>query len=184
MGQAIGVRTDFMAGEVRRFGKRAKDAAQARRLPAIAAVFEGASRKDAARVGGMNRQTLRWVIRFLSTSFMALTWRLTSSIGGLLPNATGSLLVFRSRKPEAGRSHLPSGRPCPVTSGLSHDRGSRLPGTQPLNERIPTWALKIQEQSAATLLAAMPSIFTQAEAASSTMCATPPFSGGSRRELC
>jgi transposase len=65
MGQAIAVRTDFTAGEVRRFAKRAKDAAQARRLLAIAAVLNGALREDAAKIGGMDRQTLRdWVIRF------------------------------------------------------------------------------------------------------------------------
>ncbi len=65
MGQAIAVRVDFTAGEVRRFAKRAKDAAQARRLLAIAAVLDGASREDAAKLGGMDRQTLRdWVIRF------------------------------------------------------------------------------------------------------------------------
>lgn len=65
MGQAIAVRTDFTAGEVRRFAKRAQDAAQVRRLLAIAAVLDGASREDAAKIGGMDRQTLRdWVIRF------------------------------------------------------------------------------------------------------------------------
>jgi transposase len=65
MGQAIAVRTDHTAGEVRGFAKRAKDVAQARRLLAIAAVLEGASREDAAKIGGMDRQTLRdWVIRF------------------------------------------------------------------------------------------------------------------------
>ncbi len=65
MGQATAVRTDFTAGEVRWFARRAKDAAQARRLLAIAAVLDGASREDAAKVGGMERQTLRdWVIRF------------------------------------------------------------------------------------------------------------------------
>jgi winged helix-turn helix protein len=59
------VRTDFTAGEVRRFARRAKDAAQARRLLAIAAVLDGGSREDAAKIGGMDRQTLRdWVIRF------------------------------------------------------------------------------------------------------------------------
>src|SRR5437762_709063 len=43
----------------------AKDAAQARRLLTIAAVFDGASRTEAAKIGGMDRQTLRdWVIRF------------------------------------------------------------------------------------------------------------------------
>src|SRR5215469_1457164 len=65
MGQAIAVRTDYTAGEVRRLAKRAKDATQARRLLAIAAVLEGASRSEAAKIGGMDRQTLRdWVIRF------------------------------------------------------------------------------------------------------------------------
>jgi transposase len=65
MGRAIEVRTDYTAGEVRRLAKRAKDAAQARRLLAIAAVLDGAAREEAARIGGMDRQTLRdWVIRF------------------------------------------------------------------------------------------------------------------------
>jgi len=65
MGQAIAVRADFTAGEVRRLARRAKDAAQTRRLLAIAAVLDGASREDAAKIGGMDRQTLRdWVIRF------------------------------------------------------------------------------------------------------------------------
>src|SRR5205807_4068093 len=65
MGQAIPVRTGYSAGEVRQLAKRAKDAAQARRLLAIAAVLDGASREDAAKIGGMDRQTLRdWVIRF------------------------------------------------------------------------------------------------------------------------
>ena len=65
MGRAVPVRADYTASEVRRFAKRAKDAAQARRLLAIAAVLDGASRDDAAKIGGMDRQTLRdWVIRF------------------------------------------------------------------------------------------------------------------------
>src|SRR5689334_24067735 len=65
MAQAIGVRMDYASDEVRGFAKRAKDAAQARRLLAIAAVLDGASRTGAAKIGGMDRQTLRdWVIRF------------------------------------------------------------------------------------------------------------------------
>jgi putative transposase len=45
--------------------QRAKDAMQARPLLAIAAVFDGASREGAAKIGGMDRQTLRdRVIRF------------------------------------------------------------------------------------------------------------------------
>ena len=49
MGQAIEVRTDFTASEVRRFAKRAKDAAQARRLLAIAAVLDGVLREVVAK---------------------------------------------------------------------------------------------------------------------------------------
>src|SRR5215468_9030690 len=62
MGQAVAVRSNYTSGEVR---GRAKDVAQARRLLAIAAVLDGASRAEAAKIGGMDRQTLRdWVIRF------------------------------------------------------------------------------------------------------------------------
>jgi Homeodomain-like domain len=65
MGHAVAVRTDYTADEVRRLPKRVKDVAQARRRLAIAAVLDGASRTEAARIGGMDRQTLRdWVIRF------------------------------------------------------------------------------------------------------------------------
>src|SRR4249920_2131119 len=65
MGRAIAVRTDDTSGEVRRLAQRAQDAGQARRLLAIAAVLDGSSREEAARLGGMDRQTLRdWVIRF------------------------------------------------------------------------------------------------------------------------
>jgi transposase len=65
MGQAIAVRSGYTSSEVRQLAKRAKDAAQARRLLAIAAVLDGTSREDAATIGGMDRQTLRdWVIRF------------------------------------------------------------------------------------------------------------------------
>ena len=65
MGQALAVRTDLTAVEVRRLARRAKDSDQVRRLLAIAAVLDGSSRAEAAKIGGMDRQTLRdWVIRF------------------------------------------------------------------------------------------------------------------------
>jgi transposase-like protein len=50
MGRAIAVRADYTAGEVRRLAKQAKDGAQARRLLAIAAVLDGASRTEAAKI--------------------------------------------------------------------------------------------------------------------------------------
>jgi transposase len=59
------LRSDFDAAGVRRLAKLAPDPGQARRLLAIAAVYEGKSREEAARLAGMDRQTLRdWVHRF------------------------------------------------------------------------------------------------------------------------
>lgn len=62
---AVMMRDDFDAASVRRLARDADEADQARRLLAIAAVYEGMSRADAARIGGMDRQTLRdWAHRF------------------------------------------------------------------------------------------------------------------------
>ena len=51
MGRAIAVKTDYSGAEVRRLAKRTKDAAQARRLLAVAAILDGASREEAAKTG-------------------------------------------------------------------------------------------------------------------------------------
>ena len=51
MGTAIAVRTDCSSKELRRLAGRVENAGQARRLLAIAAVLDGASRAAAARVG-------------------------------------------------------------------------------------------------------------------------------------
>ena len=65
MGAAVGLRDDFGADELRRLAAKSKDGAQARRLLALAAVHDGMNRTEAARIGGMDRQTLRdWVHRF------------------------------------------------------------------------------------------------------------------------
>lgn len=62
---AISVRLDWDAMRVRAAARLAEDAGQVRRLLAIAAIYEGMSRAAAARLGGMDRQTLRdWVHRF------------------------------------------------------------------------------------------------------------------------
>jgi transposase len=65
MGAAVSLREDFRAADLRRLAAKAKDGGQARRLLALAAVREGLNRTEAARLGGMDRQTLRdWVHRF------------------------------------------------------------------------------------------------------------------------
>lgn len=65
MPASIVIRGDFTARELRKLAARAKDANRGRRLLALAAVCDGMSRADAAKIGGMDRQTLRdWVHRF------------------------------------------------------------------------------------------------------------------------
>jgi transposase len=65
MASAVRLRDDYSSVELRRLAARSKDANQSRRLLSLAAVLDGMSRSDAARVGGMDRQTLRdWVHRF------------------------------------------------------------------------------------------------------------------------
>ena len=65
MATALTLRTDFSALELRRLAKRSKDNSRSRRLLSLAAVLDGMNRTDAARIGGMDRQTLRdWVHRF------------------------------------------------------------------------------------------------------------------------
>src|SRR5271170_4434151 len=58
-------RTEHSAQALRGEARRSKDSRQARRLLAIAMVLDGASREEAARSAGMDRQTLRdWVHRY------------------------------------------------------------------------------------------------------------------------
>ena len=65
MSAAICLRDDFEADELRGLAAKTKSADQARRLLALAAVYDGMDREEAARLGGMDRQTLRdWVHRF------------------------------------------------------------------------------------------------------------------------
>jgi transposase len=65
MAAAIALRDDFDGPALRKLGKGTKDAAQARRLLALAAIYDGGSRTDAARIGDVGLQTVRdWVLRF------------------------------------------------------------------------------------------------------------------------
>ena len=61
----LSLRTDFDAVALRAVARRSKDAAQARRLLALASVYDGATRTEAARIGGVTLQIVRdWVVKF------------------------------------------------------------------------------------------------------------------------
>jgi len=65
MGAAIGLRDDFNGASLRRLSRTTKSANQARRLLALAEIYDGGSRTAAARIGGVGLQIVRdWVIRF------------------------------------------------------------------------------------------------------------------------
>jgi transposase len=62
---AIALRSDFTAVEVRRLARRSRHAGQARRLLALATIYGGGTRAEAARVGDVTPQIIRdWVVRF------------------------------------------------------------------------------------------------------------------------
>jgi len=64
MGSAIALREDCDAAGLRRLAKGSKDAAQIRRLLALAEIYDGGRRGHAARIGGVGLQIIRdWVLR-------------------------------------------------------------------------------------------------------------------------
>jgi transposase len=65
MPSAVRLREDYSAEELRALARRSRDVNQSRRLLSLAAVRDGMDRGAAAKIGGMDRQTLRdWVHRF------------------------------------------------------------------------------------------------------------------------
>ena len=62
---AVRLREDYSAEGLRGLARRSRDVNQSRRLLSLAGVRDGMDRGAAARIGGMDRQTLRdWVHRF------------------------------------------------------------------------------------------------------------------------
>ena len=82
----IPIRSDFDAPQLRVFARKTKDGPQARRLLALAAIYDGATRTEAARIGGVTLQIVRdWVVKFNSHGR-----RFTAScVGGLSISVNG-----------------------------------------------------------------------------------------------
>lgn len=65
MAAPIPLRTDYDGARLRGLAKASGDANQTRRLLALAVIYDGGRRGDAARVGGVGLQVIRdWVLRF------------------------------------------------------------------------------------------------------------------------
>jgi len=65
MSRPIALRADHDAAGLRRLARGSADADQVRRLLALAVIYDGSSRTQAAEVGGVTLQIVRdWVVRF------------------------------------------------------------------------------------------------------------------------
>ena len=65
MSMPIRLRPDFDAPRLRQLARESKDASQVRRLLALAAIDDGATRAEAAEIGGVTLQVIcDWVLKF------------------------------------------------------------------------------------------------------------------------
>jgi transposase len=65
MSVPVPLRGDFGAAQLRGLARKTKDGPQARRLLALSAIYDGATRTEAAKIGGVGLQIIRdWVLRF------------------------------------------------------------------------------------------------------------------------
>ncbi len=59
MGAAIGLREAFGSSSLRALAEMVKDAGQARRLLALAVIYDGGRRTEAAKIGSVGLQIIR-----------------------------------------------------------------------------------------------------------------------------
>ena len=65
MAAPVPLRKDYDGPALRGLAKASKDARQTRRLLALAVIYDGCSRREAATTGGVGLQVIRdWVVRF------------------------------------------------------------------------------------------------------------------------
>lgn len=73
MGKAVSLRDDYDGQSLRQLAKASKHANQSRRLLALAEIYDGGKRSDAARIGGVTLQIVRdWGLRFNTEGPMGL----------------------------------------------------------------------------------------------------------------
>ena len=118
---AVRLREDYSSEELRALARRSKTVNQSRRLLSLAAVRDGMDRRSAAKIGGMDRQTLRdWVHRFNA-----------SGPEGLIDNWTAGPKPRLSEEQQAQLRR--SSRPVRIGRGTAScaDGGSTSSGSSP-----------------------------------------------------
>jgi hypothetical protein len=100
MGAAIEIRGDLSGEDLRRLARGSRDAAQVRRLLALAVILDGGTRTEAARVGGVGLQIVRdWVLRLNAERPAGLIDR---KAPGKAPTLTAAQRAALARAVEAG----------------------------------------------------------------------------------
>ena len=93
MGQPIALRPEYDAARLRRLARESKDPDQVRRLLALAVIYEGGSRTEAAEVGGVTLQVVRdWVLSIEGGPLVSLAVA-TNVLASLTGSASGGLTI-------------------------------------------------------------------------------------------
>ena len=108
MSTPVPLRTDFDAIGLRMMARRSRDPDQTRRFLALAEIYDGGSRPDAARIGGVGVQIVRdWVVRFNAKG----------PDGLLTGKAPGAPSILDERQRQALRQVVEDG-PIPALHGV------------------------------------------------------------------
>ncbi len=162
MSTPVPLRSDFDTIGLRMLARRSRDPDQTRRLLALAEIYDGGSRPDAARIGGVGVQIVRdWVVRF---------------------NAKGPDGLLTDRQ-SAGRSQHPRRAPAPsLAAGRGRWADSRPAWRRPLAadrsgavalRRVPGFDLQADAQPRAAAYG-----LSQALGATAPSCARRGSRGG------
>ena len=138
-------RTDLSAADLRAAAKRSANAKQASRILAIAMVLDGFSREEAARLCGMDRQTLRdWVHRYNKEGLDGLARRARSGrpasfglSGSCDDGARYACTASANHRPRRWRQihhPTPATYPC-CTLPISHQRHARADRHEAVSKR-------------------------------------------------
>src|SRR6201993_885878 len=109
---ALAIRDDISSEELRRRARRERDGRVSARLIAIANALEGVDRASAARLAGMDRQTLRdWVHRYNEAGIAGLRNR---PAPGRSPKLTEGQMAALKAVVLAGPDPVMDGAVCPA----------------------------------------------------------------------
>ena len=110
MSTPVPLRSDFDTIGLRMLARRSRDPDQTRRLLALAEIYDGGSRPDAARIGGVGVQIVRdWVVRFNAEGPDGL-------LTGKAPGAPSILGGAPAPSLAAGRERWARSPPCMASS--------------------------------------------------------------------